>query len=80
MDPDPEILGDYCDGAVFNEHPLYSSDHTALQINSYLLLTTQEEGVEFMIDDHVRKCKGTVSVLLADNPASQAIGESSMAF
>ena len=30
--------------------------------------------MEFMIDDHVRKFRGTVSVLSADNPASQAIG------
>ena len=32
---EPKILGDFCDGSSFCEHPLFSTDHTALQIIAY---------------------------------------------
>ena len=32
---DHNLLGDYCDGSVYNSHPLFSKDPTALQIILY---------------------------------------------
>lgn len=31
----PKLLKDFCDGSAFCEHPLFSADHTALQIIAY---------------------------------------------
>ena len=33
--PDPTKLRDFCDGAMFKEHPLFSTNSTALQIIAY---------------------------------------------
>ena len=33
--PDPTKLRDFCDGSVFKEHQLFSTDSTALQIIAY---------------------------------------------
>ena len=33
--PDPTKVSDFCDGAIFKEHPLFNTDSTALQIIAY---------------------------------------------
>ena len=49
----PDLIGDYCDGKIYNNHPLFSVNSSALQLMIYYdeleLLDQDERSIKLVI-------------------------------